>query len=99
MGMTKNYLLKILENCSEHSFGQDAVEWAIVSGHIKLTGDLQTDLRTIMGEPGKPETGLYDEICEAYRRVRNDLNAQSMEAMQPLLAEVLGHGHNAVPRL
>ena len=89
MGMTKNYFLKVLENCSEHQFGQDAVEWAIVTGHVKLTGNLQKDLISIMGEPGKPETGKYDDICEAYRRVREDLNAQSMDAMQPLLEEIL----------
>jgi hypothetical protein len=89
MGMTKNYLLKILENCSEHQFGQDAVEWAIVSGHVALTGDLQTDLRAILGQPGKPETGRYDAICDAYRRVRDELNEQSMDAMQPLLEEIL----------
>lgn len=69
MGMTKNYLLKILENCSDQKFGQDAVEWAIVSGHVTLTGNLQTDLRAILGEPGKPQTGRYDEFCEKWRRV------------------------------
>lgn len=89
MGMTKNYLLKVLENCSEHQFGQDAVEWAIYSGWIKLTSNLQTDLAAIMGQPGKPETGQYDAICEAYRKVRDDLNQQSMEALQPMLEEIL----------
>ena len=117
MGMTKNYFLKVLERCSEHQFGQDAVEWAIISGWVKLTGDFQTDLRTIMGEPNicprchtlnvpdslkcdecaidlspREYCGLYDDICEAYRRMREDLNRQSMDAMQPLLEEVLAHG-------
>ena len=68
MGMTKNYLLKIQENCCDQRFGQEAIEWAIVSGWITLTGDLQKDLVTIMGEPGKPETGQYDAIIEAYQR-------------------------------
>jgi hypothetical protein len=68
MGMTKNYLLKIQENCCDQRFGQEAVEWAILSGWIKLTGDVQTDLVTIMGQPGKPETGKYDEIIVAYQR-------------------------------
>ncbi len=114
MGMTKNYLLKILENCSEHQFGQDAVEWAIVSGWITLTGDLQTDLKTIMGEPNTcprchalnvPDSlkcdecgddlptpkfpGQYDAICEAYRRMRDELNQQSMDALHPLFEEIL----------
>ena len=89
MGMTKNYLLKILENCSEHQFGQDAVEWAIYSGWVQLTGDLQTDLIAIMGQPGKPETGQYDAICEMYRRRVRELDEQTTEAMQPLIEEIL----------
>ena len=72
MGQMKNYLLRVLENCSDEQFGQDAVEWAITNGYIHLTYDLDTDLRQIMGEPGKPETGKYDEICGAYRRVLQD---------------------------
>jgi hypothetical protein len=90
MGMTKNYLLKILENCSQHQFGQDAVEWAIVSGHVALTGDLETDLRAILGEPGKPETGRYDEFCEAWRRVCNDNEVTLMlSTADPILEEML----------
>lgn len=72
MGMTKNYLLSIQQACSEELFGQEAVEWAIYSGRVALTGDLQADLVTIMGEPGKPETGQYDAIVEAYQRVTNE---------------------------
>jgi hypothetical protein len=114
MGMTKQYLLKILENCSDEQFGQDAVEWAIISGWIQLTGNLQTDLRTIMGEPNicphcqtlhavadtlkcdecgadmiprKP--GLYDSICDGFRRRCRDLDEQTAEAMQPLIEEIL----------
>jgi hypothetical protein len=33
---------------------------------IQLSYDLETDLRNIMGEPGKPETGRYDEFCQAF---------------------------------
>lgn len=73
MGMTKNYLLKILENCSEHQFGQDAVEWAIVTEQVRLTGDLETDLRAILGEPGKPETGRYDEFCALWRQACGEI--------------------------
>jgi hypothetical protein len=69
MGMMKNYLLKLLSHCSDEQFGQDAVEWGITSGFIKLTYDLETDLRCIMGEPGKPETGAYPDLVEAYQRV------------------------------
>ena len=69
MSQMKNYLLRILELCSEEEFGQDAVEWAIVTGQVQLGYNLEADLRLIMGEPSHPETGKYDEICEAYRRV------------------------------
>jgi hypothetical protein len=47
MGAMKNYLLTVLQNCSEESFGQEAVEHAIVSGALKLTGHLPTDLHQI----------------------------------------------------
>lgn len=91
MGLLKNYLLKVIENCSEHAFGQDSVEWAIITGRVTLTGNLQTDLIKIMGEPGKPETGMYDQICEDYRRARNDLEESIQQAMQDsgLLEEIL----------
>ncbi len=60
MGMMKNYLLKVLQQCSEEQFGQDAIEWAIVSGLVHLTYDVERDVREIMSR--------YDEIIEAYRR-------------------------------
>ena len=70
MGMYKrfieNYLEQLLPLCSEEQFGQDAIEWAIFSGHVAITHDLQTDLRHIMGLPGHPETGEYDNICDVY---------------------------------
>jgi len=80
MGMTKNYILKVLENCSEHDFGQQAIEWAIGTGRVQLTGDLQTDLRAIMGEPGQPPE-KYDEIIEAYRQAIDQVNAAAMAAL------------------
>jgi len=43
----KNYLLTILEQCSEEKFGQDAVEAALVNGTLTLTYNLPTDLHTI----------------------------------------------------
>jgi hypothetical protein len=68
MGCTKNYLLTLLQLCSEEKFGQDAIEYALVAGALRPTYDLETDLRAIMGEPGKPETGRYDEFVVAYQR-------------------------------
>jgi hypothetical protein len=60
MGMMKNYLLKLLQQCSEEQFGQDAIEWAIVSGRVCLTYDLERDVHESMSR--------YDEIIEGYRR-------------------------------
>jgi hypothetical protein len=59
MGMMKNYLLNVLQQCSEEQFGQDAVEWAIVSGLVRTTYDLDCDVHEIMSR--------YDEIIERYR--------------------------------
>ena len=66
----KNYLLTVLEKCSDESFGQEAIEWAIVSGHVKLTYDLDADVRAIMGSVPDGQAGEtnYDRIIEAYRR-------------------------------
>jgi hypothetical protein len=76
MATISDYFLKLLENCSEEQTGQDAVAWAIFTGRIKLTYDLQTDLTVIMGGPvpqadGSSVTlaGKYDEIIEGYQRV------------------------------
>jgi hypothetical protein len=60
MGMMKNYLLNLLQQCSEEQFGQDAIEWALESGLVRLVYDLDRDVREIMSR--------YDEIIEAYRR-------------------------------
>lgn len=55
----KNYLLNLLQQCSEEKFGQDAIEWAIVSGRVRLTYDLDRDIHDTMSR--------YDEIIEGYR--------------------------------
>jgi hypothetical protein len=81
MGMMKRYLENIVHLCSDQQFGQDAVEWAIVSGHVPLTYDLQADLVRIMGPPGFPEMGLYDDLCADYRRY-----CDQHEASKQLLA-------------
>jgi len=60
MGMMKNYLLNLLQQCSEEKFGQDAIEWGVVSGLLPLTYNLERDVRESMSR--------YDEIIEAYRR-------------------------------
>jgi hypothetical protein len=60
MGMMKNYLLNLLQQCSEERFGQDAIEWAIASGLVRLTYDLDRDIHESMSR--------YDEIIDGYRR-------------------------------
>jgi hypothetical protein len=60
MGMMKNYLLTLLQQCSEEQFGQDAIEWAIEAGIVRLSYGLDADVRSVMSR--------YDEIIEAYRR-------------------------------
>ena len=59
MGMMKNYLLNLLHQCSEENFGQNAIEWAITSGLVRLTYDLDRDIRECMSR--------YDEIIVGYR--------------------------------
>jgi hypothetical protein len=88
MGMMKNYLLDLLQLCSDEQFGQDAVEWAIVSGFIRLTYDQEQDLLFIMGEPGKPETGQYPIIVDAFQRIVQENNEALIESYRPLLEEL-----------
>jgi len=60
MGMMKNYILNLLQQCSEEQFGQDAIEWALGVGLVRLAYDSDRDIREIMSR--------YDEIIEGYRR-------------------------------
>jgi hypothetical protein len=89
MGMMKKYVGNLICLCSDERLGQDAVEWAIVSGHITLTYNLSQDLRTIMGEPGKPETGKFPDLLEHYQRMVQQNNELLIESYQPLLEELL----------
>ena len=83
----KNYLLTVLENCSDEKFGQDAIEWAIVAGHVTLTYHLETDVKQIMGEGGTN----YDRIIEAYRRATAEHGAALVELYHAsgLMEEIL----------
>ena len=74
MGMMKNYILNLLQQCSEHKFGQDAIEWAIVSGLVRLTYDLDRDIHETMSR--------YDEIIEAYRRFQAHKPASQRAPME-----------------
>lgn len=75
MGQYKNFLLRIQEECApENGFAQDAIEWAVLSGHVLLTGDPDIDCRAVMGEGG----ANYDKIIEGYRRWQRDLKYASL---------------------
>ena len=70
----KNYLLTVLQNCSEEPFGQEAVEHAIVSGALQLTYDLPTDLHQIFDQrsaccdaPPLGETHNHAGLCRQCR--------------------------------
>ena len=82
MGMMKNYLLNLLQQCSEEQFGQDAIEWSLVSGLVRLTYDLDSDIRECMSR--------YDEIIEAYRRSLAQPTLAPMERAVPRRREKAG---------
>ena len=68
MGMIKNYLLTLLQQCSEEQFGQDVIEWAIDTGRVHLSYDLDSDIRSIMSR--------YDELIETYRATEQQTGFQ-----------------------
>jgi len=76
MGMMKNYLLNLLQQCSEEQFGQDVIEWAIFSGKVQLSYDLDADVRDIMAR--------YDELIEAYRSSSADQKRELPRAPAPM---------------
>ncbi len=75
MGMLKNYVLNVLQHCSEEQFGQDAIEWAIESGFVTLSYQLDQDVRNIMSK--------YDAIIEGYRKATAQENVHSLKAGFP----------------
>lgn len=81
------YIAELISLCSDQKFGQDSVEWFILTGQINLSWDLQTDLKTIVGEPGFPETGIYDRICDEYRSWCRRVRIEGVE-MSPEQAEI-----------
>jgi hypothetical protein len=76
MGMMKNYLLELLQQCSEEKFGQDAIEWSIVSGLVRLTYDSDRDIRECMSR--------YDEIIEGYRRALAEKTEDPAHVLAPM---------------
>jgi len=74
----KNYLLNLICACSDHQFGQDAVEFAISMGLVKLTYNLDEDVKLIMSQ--------YDDVIEWYRREIVQNEAVLTESYAPILA-------------
>ncbi len=75
MGMMKNYFLNLLQQCSDEQFGQDAIEWAIVSGFVTLSYDLDRDVRNIMSN--------YDAIIDAYRKAKSQEHTDNLKPALP----------------
>lgn len=87
MGMMKNYLLTLLQQCSEEQFGQDAIEWAIGSGRVHLSYQLDADVRSVMLR--------YDEIIEAYRRSGSQARKDLQRTPAPMKRAAPGRSVNA----
>jgi hypothetical protein len=84
----KKYLLNLLQQCSEEKFGQDAIEWAIFSGLVRLTYDLESDVRESMSR--------YDEIIEGYRRSLAQATDRPAKLHAPMERAVPGRRVKAV---
>ncbi len=70
MGAMKNYLLALLM-AGDNQEEQDAIEWAIHSGWLTLTYNLEQDHESIRNQIGP--------LVEAYRRVVADCEATNAE--------------------
>ena len=59
MGMLKNYLLRVITVCApDNGFAQEAIEHAILTNQVTLTGDFDIDQQAVRGR--------YDSIIEKY---------------------------------
>ena len=74
--MMKNYLLTLLQQCSEEQFGQDVIEWAVGTGLVRLSYKLDDDIRSVMLR--------YDELIEAYRRSLAQANQELRKSPAPM---------------
>lgn len=70
MGFHKNYLNDLICACaSENGFAQEAIEYAVVSGWVTLSGNFQheVDIPIVMAQ--------YDTILDGYHKVIRDREA------------------------
>lgn len=57
------YLNDLVCECAPtNGFAQDAIEWGVLSGHILLSFNMETDTHQVMR--------LYDELIVKYRETR-----------------------------
>lgn len=95
---TARYIENLVMQCSDETFGQDAVEWAIMTGRFNPSYHLETDLEAIMGDPSQPtipstlnlskEPRLYDSFVEQYQ-TRQQADADALfQSASPLLDQV-----------
>ena len=78
------YLEKLVEQCSDQRFGQDAVQWAVMMDLVTISWtDIEADARLLMAQ--------YDAICDAYQNDCRRNQALLAEAYRDsgLLEEIL----------
>ena len=77
MGMLKHYLLRLFTACApENTFDQDAIEHAIFTNHVRLTGNLEADQHTVLSQ--------YGAIIESYHHVVQHHSVAQVDASTPL---------------
>jgi hypothetical protein len=79
MGAMKNYLCKVISETTDDIETADAVEYAIYSGWVKLTYDLQRDKVIIQKE--------LLNIVEKFRRIAQE-NIQTNAPMLELIGQI-----------
>ena len=80
MGLVKHYLNDLICACSDEQFGQDAVEYAVQMGRVKVTGDQAADTAAIMSN--------YDAVVSAYQDEVHRNKAALIESYGPIMAEL-----------
>ena len=79
MGAIKNYLNKVISDTADDIETQDAVEYAIYSGWVKLTYDLQRDKAVIQRE--------LVNIVEKFNRIAQE-NTESNAPLLELVGQI-----------
>jgi len=81
MGMLKNYLLHVITSCApDNGFAQNAIEHAILTNEVTLTGHFETDQQAILGR--------YDSIVEKYHQTVWRNRRALMESYGPLVEKI-----------